>query len=128
MFKILLKTNIPWLISLTLWILNNWTPWESPYNTADNVPPVRSVVSNFVTICSMNLFLEGPIKIGTPKLWKIEILESNLKLCPKFFPNPIPGSIIIKSLLKPFNFMMTALIYNVRLSLQYIMGLNVPRS
>jgi len=62
-FKILLKTNIPWLISLTLWTLNNWTPCESPYNTDANVPPVRSGVSNFVTICSINLSLEVPNKV-----------------------------------------------------------------
>ena len=46
----------------------NSTPCESPYNTDANVPPVRSGVSNFVTICSINLFLEVPINIGHPKL------------------------------------------------------------
>ena len=45
------------------------------------------------------LDISGQITSASPA---IEILDNNLKLCFKFFPKPIPGSIIIKSLEKLF--------------------------
>ena len=38
-----------------------------------------------------------PINIGNPNEWNIDILLISIKLCFKFFPNPIPGSKIIFS-------------------------------
>ena len=104
-FKFIIASVIRKALKLSeaLWTLKMEAPNSRQYEVRATVGHSLSYISLVLSIFEMNDFLEAPIMIGLSKDKRYLTDFNKSKLCSVVFPNPMPGSKIILSLLIPFS-------------------------